>query len=115
MSSDSHVTNVLVRFGVDDPDLAIILARVSPAVADVEKLCVRIEDHTVRTQIQLDRIKQIQSITAENAEHSVVTAGHEHFVERFYVRDTLRLSESRDALHPLLRSQIHDFYRAILK
>src|SRR5205823_15114303 len=97
-----------------NPNLAEVFACILAAIAYIEQLRVRIVGHTVRTQLQLDGIKQLEGVTAEYPEHSVVSAGHKHFVERFHVRDTLRLLKPWDAFHPLARLQIHDFERTVL-
>ena len=76
----SDVANVLVRFGVDDPNFAIVLACVFATVSHVDQFRVRIVSHSVGPKIQLDGIKQFESVSAEDAEHSVVTAGHKHLL-----------------------------------
>src|SRR6202035_341722 len=109
------VAEMLVRFAVDDSNLAIVLACVPAAVADIERLRVGIVGDAVGAQVELDGIEQFESVTAEDTEHSVVAAGHDQFVERLHIRDTLRLLEPEDALYPLSRLQINHFYGAILE
>ena len=51
MAVHFDIANVLVRFGVDDPNLAVILSRILAAVAHIKQLRVRIVGHTVGAQI----------------------------------------------------------------
>src|SRR5260370_12963384 len=48
------IANVLLRFGLNNPDFAVVLAGILAAVAHIKQLRVRIVGHTLGPQIQLD-------------------------------------------------------------
>src|SRR5712672_2964359 len=109
------IADMLVRFSLDDSDFAVVLTGIPTAVSYIQKLAVGIVSDPVGTEFQLDRIQQLESVTAEYAEHTVVSAGHEHFIERTNVRDTLRFLETGNAFQPFASPQIDHFQRAILE
>src|ERR1700676_3692307 len=106
---------MLIRFGVDDPDVAVVLTRILPAVSYIEKFAVGIVSDTVGTEFQLDLIQQAESVAAEYAEHPVITTGDEHLIERANIRDTLCFLKTGNSFQPFANAQIDHFQRAILE
>jgi hypothetical protein len=47
------IADLLIRLGVDDSDLAVVLPGILSAVSDVEKLGVGIKNDSVGTEVQL--------------------------------------------------------------
>src|SRR5260370_15537221 len=106
---------MLIDFGVDDPDFAIVFAGILTTVPNIEKFGVGVVGNTVGTQVQLDRVQQVESVAAENAEHPVISTGHEHFIEGANINDALCFLKTGDAFQPFASAQIDDFQRAILE
>src|SRR6266853_4259688 len=109
------IADMFVRFSVDDPDFAVVLTGILTAVSYIQKLAVGVVSNPVGTEFQLDRIQQLESVTAEYAHHAVVSASHKHFIEGTNMRDTLRFLKTGNAFQPFASLQIDHFKRAILE
>src|SRR6266404_2874914 len=100
------IADMLVRFSLDDSDFAVVLTGILTAVSYIQKLAVGIVSDPVGTEFQLDRIQQLESVTAEYADHPVVATGHEHFIEGRNARDTLRFLKTGNTFQPFASLQI---------
>src|SRR5258708_39993417 len=103
------IADMLVRFSLDDSDFAVVLTGILTAVSYIQKLAVGIVSDPVGTEFQLDRIQQVESVAAEYAEHPVISASHEHLIERPNIRHALRFLKTGNAFHPFASLQIDHF------
>ncbi len=85
------VTQVFIRFGVDDANFSVVFTGILPTVSDIQKSGVRIVRDTVGPQIELDRVHQVKRVAAEHPEHSVISTGHKQLVEGWNIGNALRL------------------------
>src|SRR5258708_7960341 len=103
------VAEVLVCFGVDNSDFPVILAGILASVSDVQDLSVWIVGDTVGSQIQLDRVQQVQSVAPEYPDHPVISTGHKQLVKRWNVGNALCFLKTWNALQPFPSLQINHF------
>src|SRR5579859_7265455 len=104
-----------ILFCVDNPDLSIVLTGILPSESDIQKLGMGIICNPVGTKIEFDLIYKLQSVAAEYANHTVISARDEYLVEGWNVRNALWFFKSRNAFQPFARLKIDHFDRAILE
>src|SRR5260370_34707876 len=100
---------MLIRIGVDNPDFPVILACILTAVSHIEKFAMGIVRDTVGSQIQLDRVQQVERVAAEYTEHAVISTGDEHLIEGRNVGDALCFLTARNAFQPSASLKIDHF------
>src|SRR5258708_12664105 len=91
---------MFIRVGVDNPDFAIVLTGILTAVSHIEKSAMGIVRDTVGSQIQLDRVQQVERVAAEYTEHPVISTGNDHFIDGTNISDPLSFLQTRLAFHP---------------
>ena len=110
MCRDLNVADVLISFGINESDFAVVLSSILPAVAHIKQVFMQVLDYAIGTQVQLDGVKQFKVATTEDAQHPVVSACDKHLIHGWHVGDTLGLFEPWNAARPLARLQVHYFH-----
>src|SRR5204862_430449 len=92
-----------------------IFLLVGEDVSKVDQFRVRIVGHSVGPKIQLDGIKQFESVPTEDAEHPVISASYEHLIEGWNEGNSLCFLKTTNAFQPFAGLKVDHFERAVLE